>query len=112
MKAFRAPGFVEGTFGLECLLDELAAKLEIDPLEIRRRNYAHSTDERPYSSKNLMECYERAEKHWAAPRRGAALSDAHVEARRRPRVAGLVRRRRPARRTRGSGSAPTAARRS
>jgi len=26
MKAFRAPGFVEGTFGLECLLDELAAK--------------------------------------------------------------------------------------
>jgi xanthine dehydrogenase YagR molybdenum-binding subunit len=65
MKAFRAPGFVEGTFGLECLLDELAAKLKIDPLEMRRRNYAHSTDERPYSSKNLMECYERAEKHWA-----------------------------------------------
>jgi CO/xanthine dehydrogenase Mo-binding subunit len=65
MKAFRAPGFVEGTFGLECLLDELAAKLEIDPLEMRRRNYAHSTDERPYSSKNLMECYDRAEKHWA-----------------------------------------------
>ena len=60
MKAFRAPGFVEGTFGLECLLDELAAKLEIDPLEIRKRNYAHATDDRPYSSKNLMECYERA----------------------------------------------------
>jgi CO/xanthine dehydrogenase Mo-binding subunit len=65
MKAFRAPGFVEGTFGMECLLDELAAKLEIDPLEMRRRNYAHSTDERPYSSKRLMDCYERAEKHWA-----------------------------------------------
>ena len=40
MAAFRAPGFVEGTFGLECLLDELAAKLELDPLELRRRNYA------------------------------------------------------------------------
>ena len=64
MKAFRAPGFVEGTFGLECLLDELAARLEIDPLELRRRNYAHSTDDRPFSSKNLMECYERAEPHW------------------------------------------------
>ena len=64
MKAFRAPGFVEGTFGLECLLDELAARLEIDPLELRRRNYAHSTDDRPYSSKNLMECYKRAEPHW------------------------------------------------
>jgi xanthine dehydrogenase YagR molybdenum-binding subunit len=64
MKAFRAPGFVEGTFGLECLLDELAAKLDLDPLELRRKNYAHSTSERPYSSKNLMECYRRAETHW------------------------------------------------
>ena len=40
MKAFRAPGFVEGTFGLECLLDEIAAKLGLDPLELRRRNHA------------------------------------------------------------------------
>ena len=31
MKAFRAPGFVEGTFGLECLIDELAARLEHRP---------------------------------------------------------------------------------
>ncbi len=68
MKAFRAPGFVEGTFGLECLMDELAASLAIDSLEFRRKNHADATDERPYSSKNLMECYERAEKHWA--RRG------------------------------------------
>jgi xanthine dehydrogenase YagR molybdenum-binding subunit len=64
MRAFRAPGFVEGTFGLECLLDELAARLDIDPLELRRRNYAHSTNDRPFSSKNLMECYKRAEPHW------------------------------------------------
>lgn len=65
--AFRAPGFVEGTFGLECLLDELAAKLDLDPLELRRRNYADSDriDERPFSSKNLAECYRRAEPHWA-----------------------------------------------
>ncbi len=64
--AFRAPGFVEGTFGLECLLDELAAKLDIDPLELRRRNYADSDriDDRPFSSKNLAECYRRAEPHW------------------------------------------------
>jgi CO/xanthine dehydrogenase Mo-binding subunit len=64
MRAFRAPGFVEGTFGLECLLDELAAKLDLDPLELRRRNYAAAADGKPYSSKNLMECYRRAEKHW------------------------------------------------
>jgi CO/xanthine dehydrogenase Mo-binding subunit len=64
MKAFRAPGFVEGTFGLECLIGELAAKLNLDPLELRRKNYASSNDGKPFSSKNLMECYELAEKHW------------------------------------------------
>jgi CO/xanthine dehydrogenase Mo-binding subunit len=64
MKAFRAPGFVEGTFGLECLIDELAAKLEIDPLELRRRNHADSNDGKPFSSKNLLACYELAQKHW------------------------------------------------
>jgi CO/xanthine dehydrogenase Mo-binding subunit len=64
MLAFRAPGFVEGTFGLECLIDEVAARLELDPLEVRRLNHADSTDDRPYSSKNLMECYRRAEPHW------------------------------------------------
>jgi xanthine dehydrogenase YagR molybdenum-binding subunit len=65
--SFRAPGFVEGTFGLECLLDELAARLELDPLELRRRNHADQdlVDGRPFSSKNLLECYRRAEPHWA-----------------------------------------------
>src|SRR5207247_497445 len=65
--AFRAPGFVEGTFGLECLLDELAARLELDPLELRTRNHADTdlVDGRPYSSKKLLECYRRAEPHWA-----------------------------------------------
>jgi CO/xanthine dehydrogenase Mo-binding subunit len=66
MKAFRAPGFVEGTFGLESLLDVLASKLGLDPLELRRKNYADSdpSGEKPFSSKNLMECYRRAEPHW------------------------------------------------
>jgi CO/xanthine dehydrogenase Mo-binding subunit len=65
--AFRAPGFVEGTFGLECVLDELAARLELDPLELRRRNHADNdlVDGRPFSSKNLLECYRRAEPHWS-----------------------------------------------
>jgi xanthine dehydrogenase YagR molybdenum-binding subunit len=64
MKAFRAPGFVEGTFGLECLIDELAVKLELDPLELRRKNFANSNDGTPYSSKNLLDCYDLARKHW------------------------------------------------
>jgi CO/xanthine dehydrogenase Mo-binding subunit len=75
MLAFRAPGFVEGTFGLECLLDELAAKLELDPLELRRRNYADAANGTPYSSKNLMECYRRAEAHWERREQVRARSD-------------------------------------
>ena len=66
MAAFRAPGFVEGTFGLECILDEVAAKLELDPLELRRRNHADADpmQQIPFSGKNLAECYRRAEPHW------------------------------------------------
>ncbi|MBD0347906.1 MAG: xanthine dehydrogenase family protein molybdopterin-binding subunit [Thermoleophilia bacterium] len=76
--AFRAPGFVEGTFGLECLLDELAARLDVDPLELRRRNHADhdASDERPFSSKRLMECYRRAETHWARRAEVRARSEA------------------------------------
>ena len=75
--AFRAPGFVEGTFSLECLLDELAAKLDLDPLELRRRNYADSDriDDRPFSSKNLAECYRRAQPHWDKRHEVRARSD-------------------------------------
>ena len=64
--AFRAPGYVEGTFALETLLDELAGKLELDPLELRRRNHATSdpNSSQPYSGKQLLECYRRAETHW------------------------------------------------
>jgi CO/xanthine dehydrogenase Mo-binding subunit len=77
MAAFRAPGFVEGTWSLECLLDKLAAALDLDPLELRKRNYAHADpiDGRPYSSKNLMECYRRAEPHWERRHEVHARSD-------------------------------------
>jgi CO/xanthine dehydrogenase Mo-binding subunit len=78
--AFRAPGFVEGTFGLECLLDELAARLELDPLELRRRNHADKdlVDGRPFSSKNLLECYRRAEPHWGRRAEVRARSEGSV----------------------------------
>lgn len=77
MKAFRAPGFVEGTFGLECLMDELAVRLDLEPLVLRRRNHADNDamDERPFSSKGLLECYRRAEQHWARRDEVRARSD-------------------------------------
>jgi xanthine dehydrogenase YagR molybdenum-binding subunit len=79
--AFRAPGFVEGTFGLECLLDELAGRLELDPLELRRRNHADNDleDGRPFSSKKLLECYDRADEHWARRDAVRARSEGPVQ---------------------------------
>jgi len=61
--AFRAPGYVEGAFALESALDELARALQLDPLELRLRNYAATDQKRniPYTTPDsLRRCYERA----------------------------------------------------
>ncbi|HWF11926.1 MAG TPA: xanthine dehydrogenase family protein molybdopterin-binding subunit, partial [Bryobacteraceae bacterium] len=58
----RAPGVATGTYAIEVAMDELAYALKIDPLELRRRNYAevdpHSG--KPFTEKHLRECYDRA----------------------------------------------------
>ena len=60
--AFRAPGVVEGVTVLEQAMDELAAALEMDPLELRRANHVDRDQGSglPYSSKRLLACYDRA----------------------------------------------------
>jgi len=59
MASFRAPGHVEGAFGFECAMDALAHELGVDPIELRKRNYAKHDQEkdRPYSDKKLDDCY-------------------------------------------------------
>jgi xanthine dehydrogenase YagR molybdenum-binding subunit len=56
----RAPGETPGLFALESALDELAWQLNMDPVELRLKNYAETDAEKglPYSSKHLRECYE------------------------------------------------------
>ncbi|MFT3824390.1 MAG: xanthine dehydrogenase family protein molybdopterin-binding subunit [Chitinophagaceae bacterium] len=56
----RGPGEATGSFALESAIDELAYKLDIDPLELRIRNHADMDPERnlPWSSKYLKECYQ------------------------------------------------------
>jgi xanthine dehydrogenase YagR molybdenum-binding subunit len=58
----RAPGAATGVFAIECAMDELAHELKIDPLELRLKNYAEKdqTEDKPYSSKELRECYRQA----------------------------------------------------
>jgi xanthine dehydrogenase YagR molybdenum-binding subunit len=80
MSSFRAPGHVEGAFGLECAMDALARALGLDPLELRRRNYAQRDQEksRRYSAKHLDRCYDEgaARFDWAGRRAAAAASRA------------------------------------
>jgi xanthine dehydrogenase YagR molybdenum-binding subunit len=56
----RGPGEATGSFALESAMDELAYKLNMDPIEFRKLNYAEKDLEqnKPWSSKYLLECYE------------------------------------------------------
>ncbi|MGC4191878.1 MAG: xanthine dehydrogenase family protein molybdopterin-binding subunit [Thermomicrobiales bacterium] len=45
--SYRAPGAQQGTFAIESAIDELAAKLDIDPLEFRLLNCVEEGDLRP-----------------------------------------------------------------
>jgi xanthine dehydrogenase YagR molybdenum-binding subunit len=69
----RAPGENPGGFALESALDELAWKLNVDPVELRLINHAdvNPSDGKPWSSKSLKECYARAAERfgWANRKR-------------------------------------------
>jgi xanthine dehydrogenase YagR molybdenum-binding subunit len=76
----RGPGESTGTFGLESAIDELAARLGVDPIALRLRNYAEADPEsgRPWSSKSLRQCYAQgaARIGWSArPPRARSMRD-------------------------------------
>jgi len=57
----RGPGHTQGTFALEGFLEELANEINLDPLELRKKNYTTRNlgdTEIPYSSKGLDKCYQ------------------------------------------------------
>ncbi|GAB2870985.1 xanthine dehydrogenase family protein molybdopterin-binding subunit [Hymenobacter ruber] len=57
----RAPGEAPGSFAIESLMDDLAYRVGVDPLQIRLLNYADRDPStgKPWSSKSLKECYAR-----------------------------------------------------
>jgi xanthine dehydrogenase YagR molybdenum-binding subunit len=59
--AMRAPGEATGMYALESAMDELAVKLGIDPIQLRIKNHAEIYPGKnvPFSSKHLLECYQR-----------------------------------------------------
>jgi xanthine dehydrogenase YagR molybdenum-binding subunit len=56
----RAPGETPGTFAIECAMDELAYELQMDPIELRRRNAAtcDPIGGAPHSQSAMMAAYD------------------------------------------------------
>jgi CO/xanthine dehydrogenase Mo-binding subunit len=74
--AYRAPGAQQATFAIESAIDELASRLDLDPLELRLQNCVVEGDPRPNGGAwpriGLKECLEALQDHPAWRDRGAA----------------------------------------
>jgi xanthine dehydrogenase YagR molybdenum-binding subunit len=60
VRPFRAPGHPQGSWALEQMMDTLAEKIGMDPLEIRLKNVPEISQARgvPYTSTGLRQCIE------------------------------------------------------
>ena len=103
--AYRAPTAPPAAFAVESLIDELARRLEMDPLELRLRNVVDEGDPnpagQPFPIFGARQCLERLRDHplWAQRaqrlrRRGHRRRDRMVARRLRARGRGLPPRRR------------------
>jgi xanthine dehydrogenase YagR molybdenum-binding subunit len=70
----RGPGEASGIYALECAVDELSYALGVDPIELRRRNEPtmDEGENKPFSSRSLMQCYDLGAERFGWPRRNAA----------------------------------------
>jgi xanthine dehydrogenase YagR molybdenum-binding subunit len=70
----RAPGEASGMAALEAAMDELAYAVNVDPLELRVLNHAtrDEHEQKPWSSKSLLQCYERGAQAFGWSRRSMA----------------------------------------
>jgi xanthine dehydrogenase YagR molybdenum-binding subunit len=70
----RAPGEAVGTFALESAVDEMAAELGMDPIELRIRNEPEKdpTTGVRFSSRHIVEAYRSGAKRFGWDRRQAA----------------------------------------
>jgi xanthine dehydrogenase YagR molybdenum-binding subunit len=70
----RSPPEVPYLFALESAMDELAVRLKMDPIELRRVNDTNREpiDGKPYTSRSLMACYDEGAKAFGWAQRSAA----------------------------------------
>jgi xanthine dehydrogenase YagR molybdenum-binding subunit len=72
--AMRAPGDAPGSMALEIAMDELAEKLQLDPVELRIRNDTQVDPEkpaRPFSQRHLVECLRKGRERFGWSKRSA-----------------------------------------
>ena len=92
---YRAPTGPQGVFALESLVDELAQRLTLDPVALRRMNLAGPGDiqavDEPWPVSGTGECLDRLAAHpsWAGrgsqrPAKGPAWRSGSGTARRHP----------------------------
>jgi xanthine dehydrogenase YagR molybdenum-binding subunit len=85
---YRAPEFPQGFFGIQSMMDDVAYKMKMDPVEFVLKNMTRkNNDTEPYSNYTLEECIRRGaeefewKKRWHAPgsdagpiKRGAGMA--------------------------------------
>jgi xanthine dehydrogenase YagR molybdenum-binding subunit len=71
--SMRAPGESVGLMALECAMDELAEKLDLDPIDLRLRNEPSEDPEKhiPYSSRHLVACMQEGARRFGWDKRNA-----------------------------------------
>src|SRR5437660_2243649 len=68
----RSPPVVPYIYALESAIDELAIRLDMDPIELRRRNDSMTDSTgKPWSSRSLMRCYDEASQAFGWGQRSA-----------------------------------------
>ncbi|SLJ85415.1 xanthine dehydrogenase family protein molybdopterin-binding subunit [Psychrobacter sp. DAB_AL43B] len=71
--SMRAPGEAVGMIAVECAMDELASQLNIDPIELRRRNEPEQdpSQDIPFSTRQLVACMEQGAEQFGWDKRNA-----------------------------------------
>ncbi|MET4574962.1 aldehyde oxidoreductase molybdenum-binding subunit PaoC [Ottowia thiooxydans] len=72
--ALRAPGEASGMMALESAMDEIAERLDMDPIELRALNDTQVDPEnpkRPFSQRRLIECMRAGAQHFGWNKRNA-----------------------------------------
>jgi xanthine dehydrogenase YagR molybdenum-binding subunit len=80
-RPFRAPGYPQGSWAVEQTMDILARQLSMDPIELRLKNFAETSQGRkgnpPYTTNGLKECLHKGAERfgWAEARKRTAAQD-------------------------------------